>query len=215
MSLSTYIKSPGKNVSGNMYVFLAEKDNITSITVSGGEVTEIVMDVGSYFHQIQAEKNTIIFTEEEDDEIRESVWYEHRISFEIGHVNKSANTLIDSLIDAIQSGIIAIVTNSNGHSWLVGYNEIDGLRRALKVEESTYTAGEWKAGNKTLIQLVSRSAYPSLPLNNTLNLEILTAIITGGGTPVTLGFTPSSETSIITEDGNVIITEDGQIIVIE
>ena len=59
MAIANYTRTCGKNVPGNNKVYITEKDNISSITVTAGEVSAVTMATGLTFHELQADKSTV------------------------------------------------------------------------------------------------------------------------------------------------------------
>lgn len=200
--INIYNRAEGKNIAGNNHVFLTERANLAGVSHSGGEITNLALVAGKYFQQIQADVDSIVFTEIEED-TEGVIWYEQLLYFIVSRASKETNTLIDSIFEASADGILAIFTNNNGHSWLVGWNEVDFTRRAMKMELTKLT------NNSQSIMLRTASAYTIYPFNNTLNLSVLTQIIAGGGAPVglTFGEALTVDATDITVDSTVITTD--------
>jgi len=79
------------------------------------------------------------------------------------------NTFRDSLADASPCGILAIVTDGNGESWLVGYNETDGTNRPLRlVGDGLNSGAEPNEDNAqaVTIALEGVNGYLSLPFDD-------------------------------------------------
>ena len=56
MAIAAYTKSCTKNVGGNSAVYLTEAANITTVTVTSGEISAaITMGSGLTFHEVQAD----------------------------------------------------------------------------------------------------------------------------------------------------------------
>lgn len=192
MSILNYIKVCEKNVAGNMYLFLTEASNVLDVTVTSGEVTEIFMVSDNTFKQIQADQNGII-RQIKQLGIQGKEYYEHFVNFVCGKANKELNTLADSLSEASPCGIIAIVMDSNGQAWLVGWNETDDGDRPLYLNIDNFTSGKdltEAEGGKRSFDLKTTSAFLDLPLDSTLNDYIKSEIMLGLGNAITLGFSP-------------------------
>ena len=85
------------------------------------------------------------------------------------------NTLRDSLADASPCGVLAIVTDGNGVSWLVGYNETDGTNRAMFLATDSLNSGAAPSddGSQAVtIALECQSGYLSLPFDDTIGATI-------------------------------------------
>jgi hypothetical protein len=85
------------------------------------------------------------------------------------------NTLRDSLANGSPCGILAIVTDGNGTSWLVGYNATDGSNRALYLATDSLNSGAAPAddGSQAItLALECNSGYLSLPFDATIGATI-------------------------------------------
>lgn len=191
MALSIYTKTCSKNIAGNNAVFLTEASNIASVTVdASGEITAITMDGASTFKQLQADQDSILRIEDAAGN-DSSISYTHSVQMGFAKGSVDLNTLRDSLSAASPCGIIAIVQDANGKSWLVGYNEVDGTKRALRLIQDNYGSGNSPADEdvqKADVVLESISGYADLPFDSTLNASIIAALAAGGGTAIELAF---------------------------
>lgn len=188
MPIVNYIKLCERNVSGNMYLFLTEVSNIYSVTVTSGEVSDIVMFGTSTFKEIQADFNTIVrqcLQQGKEDKI----YYDHLINFACSNARTELSDLADQLAEASMCGIIAIVMDSNGKGWLVGWNELDKGERPLFLLSDEFTSGKdmtEEDGGKMKFALNTLSGYNDLPMNDTINTYILACVLAG----IDVGFTP-------------------------
>ena len=217
MSILNYIKVCEKNVAGNMYLFLTEAANVFNVVVTAGEVTDIVMTGVATFKEIQADQNGLIRQVKQLGS-QGKEYYEHFVNFVCGKASKELNTLADSLSEASPCGIVAIVMDSNGQAWLVGWNETDEGDRPLFLNTDNFTSGKDLTeveGGKRTFDLKTISSFLDLPLDSTLNDYIKSEIMLGLGNAITLGFT--SQIPPVLSDGNTVawfdllenITKDG------
>ena len=173
-AIAVYTKACTKNVSGNSALYWCEVANITSFTITTGEISAVTPATGKKFFKAGAEIDTIIRTEEGVGTIS-NISYKHRIEAKFNKPSTALNTLRNSLADASPCGILAIVTDSNGTSWLVGYNATDGKNRPLRLVTDSVTSGAVPSeaeGSKLLIALETENGYVCLPFDSTLGGQI-------------------------------------------
>ena len=178
MAIASYSKACSKNVGGNSAVYLTEASNVTDVTVTAGEITAaITMATGKTFQEVEADLDSVIHTQEGTG-TQQNIAYVHRVEMKFAKPSVSLNTLRDSLADASPCGIIAIVTDGNGVSWLVGYNATDGTNRALYLATDSLNSGAEPSEEDSqaiTVALECQSGYLSLPFDSTIG-----ATITGG-----------------------------------
>ena len=178
MAIASYSKACSKNVGGNSAVYLTEAANVSSVTVTSGEISAaITMATGTTFHEVQADLDSVVHTQEGEGS-QSNIAYTHRVEMRFAKPSVGLNTLRDSLADASACGIVAIVTDGNGTSWLVGYNETDGTNRALFLATDSLNSGAEPAEDDAqaiTLALECQSGYLSLPFDSTIG-----ATITGG-----------------------------------
>jgi len=178
MAIAAYTKACSKNVGGNSAVYLTEATNVSAVTVTSGEISAaITMDGTTTFHEVQADLDSVIHTQEGTG-TQSNISYTHRVEMRFAKPSVSLNTLRDSLADGSPCGLVAIVTDANGTSWLVGYNETDGTNRALYLAQDSLNSGAEPAeedGQAITVALECQSGYLSLPFDSTIG-----ATITGG-----------------------------------
>lgn len=173
MAIATYTKVCEKNVSGNGRVFIAPVAGITTVTVVAGEIT--VMTATAAFKESQADIDSIIRTEVATG-TRSNISYLHRVEMKFAGPDLALNVFRDSLVDASPCGMAAIVQDSNGECWLVGYNATDGTSRGLYVVQDDTNSGALPSdedGQGVTIALETLSGYIDLPFNATLTATIL------------------------------------------
>jgi hypothetical protein len=175
MAIAVYTKACVKNTGGNARVFFTEAANVSSVTVTAGEVAAVTMATGKTFHEVQAEIDTVIRTEAATGR-RTNISYLHRVEMKFGKPQTALNTLSDSLTAASACGIIAIVQDGNGACWLVGYNATDTTNRALYVVQDDTNSGATPSdeeGNTVTIALETTSGFKDLPFDATLTAAII------------------------------------------
>lgn len=169
-AIAAFSRTCGKNVTGNSAVYFTEKDNVATVTVTTGEVSAVTMESGKTFHQADVDLDTLIRTQEGEG-TGNNVKYTHRIEMKFSNLDVNLNTFRDAIVEASACGIIAIVTDGNGTSWMVGFNESDQFARPLRLVQDSDTSGaepgEEDAGLST-IALECMSGYLDLPFDSTL-----------------------------------------------
>ena len=178
MAIAAYTKACSKNVGGNSAVYLAEASSLTSVTVAAGEISAaLTMGSGLTFHEVQADLDSVVHTQEGAGN-QSNIAYTHRVEMKFAKPSAALNTLRNSLADGSPCGVLAIVTDGNGVSWLVGYNETDGTNRALYLVADSLNSGAEPAeedGQAITVALECQTGYLSLPFDATIG-----ATITGG-----------------------------------
>lgn len=169
MALVAYTKTCGKNVSGNFHkVFLNEIANVTSITQSSSEISDVT--VGSAFQMVTAEIDSVTFKSEGNGS---SNYFETQtLTMKFAKASKEVNTLIDALMDAITCGIAVIRIDGNGKAWLSGYDDsaVDKKARPYNKMKVTYDSGLKPSdadGNIVTIELMRESEWDEIPFTDT------------------------------------------------
>lgn len=175
MAIANYVKACSKNVGGNARVFIAEMANVSSVSVTSGEIDGITMATGTTFEEVDAELDTVIRTEVAEGR-RSNISYTHRVEMKFAKPVTGLSTFRDSLAAASPCGIAAIVQDSNGESWLVGYNETDTTARGLFLAQDDTNSGavpNEEDGNIVTVALETISGYLDLPFDATEKAAII------------------------------------------
>lgn len=170
-AIAVYTKVCAKNVSGNTALYWCEISNITSFTITAGEISTVTVATGKKFLKADAEIDTIDRTEVETG-TGSNLSIKHTVMAKFNKPSTALNTLRNSLADASPCGIYAIVTDGNGTSWLVGYNATDTNKRPLRLISGTVNSGLTPAdaeGNRYSITLETDNGYVCLPFDATNN----------------------------------------------
>lgn len=174
MAIVAYTKACSKNVGGNSAVYITEASNLGSVTVTSGEISAALTMAAGTFHEVQADLDSVIHTQEGEG-TQSNIAYTHRVEMRFAKPSVDLNTLRDSLADGSPCGIVAIVTDANGVSWLVGYNETDGTNRALYLATDSLNSGAEPAEDDSqavTVALECQSGYLSLPFDATIGATI-------------------------------------------
>lgn len=188
MPIVNYITPCGKNLGGNSYLFLTEAVNIIQVTVSGGEVTDIVMASGTAFRQIQFDTDTLKRRFTGNRTKRSFIFYDHLVEFICSKASVAQNVLSVALADASPCGVVAIVMDANSKAWLVGYSETELVKRPLYLNINEFNSGDLPtavSGNGKFT-LTGQNDQIDLPADDTIN-DYITGSIAAG---TDLTFTP-------------------------
>ena len=178
MALIKFTRICGKNAGGNSGLFVAPVADIVTIAVTAGAISAVTMVTGppaGKFLELQADPDTIQ-RNEEGEGVGSLMKYTHQVMAKFSNPSITLNALRNELADASPCGILAIVTDSNGKSWLVGYNATDGYRRPLRLRQDNLNSGAEIAEEGTSLAdiiLEGQSGYISLPFDATLGAAIL------------------------------------------
>lgn len=188
MALAKFHRQCSKNVTGNMNLFVADAANVLFVTVTAGEVSDIVMASGTAFQEIQADTNTLKRQIASARANKSFTNYTHGVVFSCSKPSTLLNVLNNALDDAQPCGIIAIVMDSNGQAWLVGWSQADGNKRPLFLEGNNLDTGDVPGsdGNFHDYLLQGINDEIDLPSDATINTYISDSIAAG----TDLTFTP-------------------------
>ena len=170
-TLAAYTKTCAKNVGGITAVYVTEIANLDTVTVTSGEISTLTMDAAKTFQEVQADLDSVKHTEEGTG-TQSNIFYDHKIEMRFMKPSTALNTLRDALADASACGIATIVTDGNGTSWLVGWNETDGDNRPLYLATDSKDSGaEPNEDNSQAVSIVleGKSGYLSLPFDSVNN----------------------------------------------
>ena len=174
MALAVFTQSCAKNTSGASKVFIAERANVTGITVTTGEISEVTGTTP--FKRIDTIQDSVYWNQT-GERVGLNNWKEtNEIGFSVMPPATTTNTLIQSLIDGSPCGLLAIVIDGNGKVWLVGYNSIDTFSRLLKLSATNQATGKGlseEEGNTIPVVLGNECSGRSLPLDSTLSAEVI------------------------------------------
>ena len=174
MALANYTKSCLKNIAGNSLLYVTEASNVTTVTVSNGEVTALTMETSKTFKTVAMDIDTLQRTEEGKG-FGTNIYYTHKIEATFSYLSTALRTFRNALADASPCGMIALVKDGNGTWWLVGYNEVDTTNRGLQLVQDNTTSGKKaseEAGGKASIILQSEDGYADLPVKSTSTVAV-------------------------------------------
>ena len=174
MALAKFAKTCAKNTPGNSKVFLAQVADVTSITVSSGEVSAVTMGSSLKFGQFGADTDTIQYTHEGKGGTTYAMTYNLIMKF-----SKKTKTLVaavDTLRAAIPCGIVAVRQDANGQCFLSGWNDIDKGGRPYNTLTDSFDSGtkpDDEGANSYTVTLTGMSGYDEIPFDSALTTGIV------------------------------------------
>jgi len=179
MAIAKYSKTCGKNVPGNSRLFFTEAANISSITATSNEISDVIMSDTTKFREFGADIDSIKFTIEGTGSASYSEVQKLEAKF-----SKKTTALItakNSLLDAVACGVAIIRVDNNGNAWLSGYTVKDKNRRAYNKVTTNFDTGAKPSDEGTAAYTITLEAEgfdDELAFDTTLN----TAIVGGTAT---------------------------------
>lgn len=150
-ALSGIAKGCDNNIGGIVTLYLADKEDVASITDDGaGSVTAITMDGAVTFTEFTFRRNTSSFTEEANiDLVNGSTYYTSTINLML-HKREAAKSNSIQLIAEGQRDLVAIVEDANGLFWVFDQMQLTAVGEG---------SGQAKAdGSKYSLTLVGENA---------------------------------------------------------
>lgn len=156
-----------KGVAGGIdTIYLAEFENVSSITASSGIVSGITMVAGKKFFEYKVRPENATFTQEQAfSKENQSYFSAQTLTFDIFKMSAKNRNIIKLLV---QNRLLAIVKSTEGTYWLLG--ETRGMD-VTTVSESTGKAMGDKNGS--MLTLVVNEPDPA----NTVNSGIIAALL--------------------------------------
>lgn len=142
MTLTTAISRVCQAWSGKIKtLYLADKADVTSFTLTGGVYTAVTMASGKVFKDYQFFEDAAAEFKEEPvrNETSGSIMNAQTIECTFQGKNSTLRTSLQEFLDSSTCGVVAIVEDHNDNKWVVGYNEKS--KKALKVATMMSTIG--------------------------------------------------------------------------
>jgi hypothetical protein len=110
------------NIGGTQNIYIADRDDLDSVTVSAGTVTAITMASGASFHEFAFTRDSSSFTETpEVDVTNGSTLFAQNVTLTVKRRDVSKRNAI-MLLAAGQRDLAVIIKDNNGNYELAGYN---------------------------------------------------------------------------------------------
>ena len=175
MAIANYTRVCAKNVPGNSRLFFTEKDNISSVTVTSGEVSAITMGTGLTFHEFKSDQKSIRRKQTESN-IQGNLVVTHQVEAKFKGLSVDLNDSRDELHDALACGLVVIVVDANGVGWLIGWSDTQFGDEALDTieaeDDSGISAADSEMGKYSLT-IKGVSGYLDIPFDSTASEELL------------------------------------------
>lgn len=140
---------------GLVNLWLTDKDNVTSFTLSGSEYNAVTMNASAVFYKYEFEQDTGGLRQNGTRESRSSI-VTHEVEFYMTKLSTTQRDALQAIIDSSICGLIAIAEDANGQKWVLGYSENFGTARPLKFASSEGATGvAFSEDNGTTVMLSS------------------------------------------------------------
>jgi len=142
MALSTGLTLECEARSGGIQaIHFASRDSVDSFNLNGDVYDSAAMSGGGVFYEYEFEQDTGEIRENGSQE-NGSTAQTHELEFFLPKISTAVRNAIQALIDCSPCGLIAIVTDSNGLKWVVGYSETNLKKRPLKINSDATLSGK-------------------------------------------------------------------------
>lgn len=156
MAISSAFSLPCENSTGGIVnIWLTDKANVSSFTLSGSSYNAVTMVSSAVFYKYEFEQDTAEYKETVSRENYSTV-VNHELEFYLTKMNTTQRDALQDLIDSSVCGMVAICQDANGNKWVAGYSEEQLLARPLKVQSMEGTTGKaFTDGNGSSVMLAS------------------------------------------------------------
>lgn len=126
---------------GGERLWLADKADVSSFTLTGGQYTAVTMVSGKVFKEYQFLDDSFELRQNTTrNETSGSVMIEAELECTFQGLNNTIRTALQEIIASSTCGVIAIVEDGNDNKWVVGYGEQS--KRALKISQMPVSTGK-------------------------------------------------------------------------
>lgn len=165
MALSNYIKSMSRRNGGIRSVALIDQTEVASVTYSAPDkgYSEITLEEGCYFSKYDIREDEAEYREEISVS-NGAFTVTHELKFMLDRMGNDSAPAIAAIAEASRNGILALVTTTNGDSYLLGYSSELGKERPLRMSAAAGTTGrQLSDGTSEVITLRSEDITKALP----------------------------------------------------
>jgi hypothetical protein len=150
MSIAAYTKTCASHTPGNQQLILIATADVESITMLDGEVTVITQGTASDAVLVPIDRDGMARMEEQTATKGGLLYVVQKLEIELSKSSKSLQEFIKSVGDESACGILAVVTDNNGESWVLGA-QADGtfatataatFNKGLYMESANFTSGK-------------------------------------------------------------------------
>lgn len=170
MALTGYTKTCGRSNGGIKRVGLIEAADLSKVTETEGKITAITFAEGKKFHKYEFQQDQAEITVDGENV------FNYSLNMWFNKMSAETSKAMAEIADAAPCGIVALVEQANGSSFLLGYNSEFGTERA--VESFTAGGGTGRAltdANNYQITLATTQAVPVTYLDDSLDTTTLYA----------------------------------------
>lgn len=122
-------------------LWLVDKADVTSFTLSGGQYTAVTMVSGKVFKEFEFLDDTCSVRENSSrNEQSGAIMIDRELEFYLQGMSNTHRASLQEIIDSSTCGVIAIVLDNNSTYWVHGYNEKS--KRALKLKSGNVDFGK-------------------------------------------------------------------------
>lgn len=125
---------------GGKKLYLVDKADVTSFTLSGGQYTAVTMVSGKVFKEYQFLDDSFEWKEDSNRAESGSTIITDTIECIFQGNNNTLRAAIEEIIASSTCGMIGIVEDNNDSKWVIGYGERS--KRALKMATSATSTGK-------------------------------------------------------------------------
>ena len=177
MPIAKYLKACSSNTPGvRPEIYLLESSGVTSVTETSDEVSTVTLASATKFKRVQADLDTVQFTQ--SGEFKTSGGLEQSLITQFSKPSKALNILMQSVVEAVRCGAVAIIVDNNAQAWLWGASGAtkDGVTRPINgVSVEMDTGVLITDENMQMVKMTFKrlSGYAPTPFNAAITGEII------------------------------------------
>jgi hypothetical protein len=178
MGLTAYSKTCAAHTPGNSQLILVAADDITSVTLDSGEVSEMAQNVPNKAKIISADRDGVGRMDEKTATKGGLFYVNQKIEVDLSKSSKDLQAFIKSVADDSACGILAILTDNNGERWLLGAQKATATSATpvgLYMESANFTSGkalDEEDGDKYVLTLSGMLANGAIHIKSTSTINV-------------------------------------------
>ncbi len=138
---------------GLVEVHLANRDDVSSFTLTGDKYTAANMVGGAVFFKFEFDQDSANFAQNATRENR-SLLIEHILEFILGRIDTDQRNRLQEVADASNCGMFAIIKDANGLFWVLGFSEKFLKERPLELQTGASDTGKaFTDANQTVVTM--------------------------------------------------------------
>lgn len=160
MAITTALSQVCQAWSGGLArLYLVDKADVTSMTLTGTQYSAITMVSGKVFKEFEFAEDLAERRETANRAESGSVSITGELEFYIRGLNNTNRTSIEEIIASSTCGVIAIAVDFQGTKWVHGYGELS--KRAMRIATGTAMSGK-KLDDATGTTIILNNVTPEL-----------------------------------------------------